>query len=380
MRYTAVERSYAVPGKFNPLRRLLMTVDTVGGVWTYALELARALQDYDIDIALATMGAPLSAQQRALVQPLQHITLYESAFKLEWMADPWEDVKAAGDWLLELEARIQPDLVHLNGYVHGALPWQSPTLIVGHSCVTSWFAAVKGTAPPAGWERYYREVSNGLRAADLVTAPTRAMLAALKTHYGTFATAPAIYNGRSASDFRPRTKVPCILTVGRVWDEAKNIAALEQIASSLSWPVFVAGEDQHPAGGKAYMQAVQRLGSLTPANLAIWLSHAAIFALPARYEPFGLAALEAGLAGCALVLGDIPSLREVWGEAALFIPPDQPAGLAAALQSLMQDTRRREILAQRARTRALQFTPARMAQGYMTLYTQLVQHHQPAGR
>ncbi len=32
--------------------------------------------------------------------------------------------------------------------------------------------------------------------------------------------------------------------------------------------------------------------------------------LPARYEPFGLSVLEAALSGCALVLGDIPSLRE----------------------------------------------------------------------
>jgi glycosyltransferase involved in cell wall biosynthesis len=295
------------------------------------------------------------------------------------MEDPWEDVKAAGDWLLALAARTRPDLVHLNGYVHGALPWQAPTLMVGHSCVASWFTAVKGTAPPVAWERYCREVRRGLQAASLVTAPTEAMLAALKRHYGSFAMAPAVYNGRRARDFPPKTKVPCIVAVGRVWDDAKNIAALEQIAAGLAWPVFVAGEAQHPAGGTAHTQAVQRLGGLVPAELAAWLGCAAIFALPAYYEPFGLAALEAGLAGCALVLGDIPSLREVWGEAALFVPPDQPTALAAVLQTLSRDIRRCELLAQRARTRALQFTPERMAQGYLTLYTQLVRRHVYAG-
>ena len=45
----------------NPPRRILMTADPIGGVWTYAMELARQFGRLEIDIALATMGAPLSA-------------------------------------------------------------------------------------------------------------------------------------------------------------------------------------------------------------------------------------------------------------------------------------------------------------------------------
>ena len=65
---------------------------------------------------------------------------------------------------------------------------------------------------------------------------------------------------------------------------------------------------------------------------------AAIYALPARYEPFGLSALEAALSGCALVLGDIPSLREVWGDAAVFVPPDDAGGLRDALYAADRTT------------------------------------------
>ena len=54
------------------------------------------------------------------------LTVCESPFKLEWMEDPWSDVARAGDWLLGLEEAIQPDVVHLNSYVHGALSWHSP--------------------------------------------------------------------------------------------------------------------------------------------------------------------------------------------------------------------------------------------------------------
>ena len=39
----------------------------------------------------------------------------------------------------------------------------------------------------------------------------------------------------------------------------------------------------------------------------------------ARYEPFGLAVLEAAQAGMRLVLSDIPSFRELWDGAATFV-------------------------------------------------------------
>jgi hypothetical protein len=61
------------------------------------------------------------------------------------------------------------------------------------------------------------------------------------------------------------------------------------------------------------MRRVRCLGPLEASELAGWMHRAAIYALPARYEPFGLSALEAAQAGCALVLGDLSSLREVWG-------------------------------------------------------------------
>ena len=125
-----------------------MTADTVGGVWTYALQLAHALGRHEVEVALATMGAPLAPEQWEEVRhvhdrqdgpPLQ---VFESSFKLEWMDEPWQDIQRAGKWLLQLEEQVRPDVVHLNGYVHGALPWRAPTVMAGHSCVLSWWLAV----------------------------------------------------------------------------------------------------------------------------------------------------------------------------------------------------------------------------------------------
>src|SRR5205085_1336221 len=156
--------------------RILMTADTLGGVWTYAMELIRALAPYDVQVTLATMGAPLSpAQTREAAAP-RNLELFEGRFKLEWMEDPWEEVAKAGDWLLEIEERVRPDLIHLNGYPHGALPWSAPAVVVGHSCVLSWWKAVKREEAPEEWSRYRESVMAGLQAASLVAAPSRWML------------------------------------------------------------------------------------------------------------------------------------------------------------------------------------------------------------
>lgn len=142
--------------------RVLMTTDGIGGVWNYSIRLAGALEAYGVQIALATMGPALSESQRQQVRRLSHVQLYESTFKLEWMRDPWPDVDRAGQWLLGLAEGLKPDLVHLNGYVHAAMPWPSPTLVVGHSCVCSWFEAVRKCNPTPQWNEYCRRVRLGL--------------------------------------------------------------------------------------------------------------------------------------------------------------------------------------------------------------------------
>ena len=349
-------------------RKVLMTTDTAGGVWSYSLELARGLGEKGVEVALATMGAPINELQRDKVDRIPRLRVFESHFKLEWMEDPWRDVDKAGDWLLNLESRICPDVVHLNGYVHGALSWSTPKVVVGHSCVLSWWRAVKGEDAPEAWDRYQVEVAAGLQAADLVIAPSAAMLAALTEHYGELPRTRVIPNGRDSGLFRPAAKEPLIFSAGRLWDEAKNLDALERVARRLPWPIFVAGDNHHPEGGEIRPHNTRLLGRLSQRALAAWVGRASIYALPARYEPFGLSVLEAALACCALVLGDIPSLREIWRNRAVFVPPDDPEALEREILALINAPERRQSLAAGARSRALELTPERMVEGYLAAY------------
>jgi glycosyltransferase involved in cell wall biosynthesis len=353
--------------------KVLMTADTVGGVWTYTVELARALREHDVEIALFTMGKLLSDEQTAQIRKLPSVSLQQSEFKLEWMENPWADVRLAGRSLMKLGAQFCPDVVHLNGYAHAALPWSVPKLVVGHSCVLSWWKAVNlDLRLDPKWGRYQDEVARGLRAADFVVAPTKAMLSALKQCYGGIDAQTAVVpNGLDPTLLAPKEKQPFVFSAGRLWDPAKNIVMLQRVAPRLEWHVYAAGdclganESSADSGRPANYRS---LGFLSREEMARWLSAASIYCAPARYEPFGLSILEAALSGCALVLGNIPSLREIWEGAAVFVDPTDADAITAGVQQLIANSVCREKCARRARLRALEFGPARMATRYVEIY------------
>jgi glycogen synthase len=315
----------------------------------------------------------LSADQQRETQALPNLEVFESSYRLEWMQDPWEDVQRSGEWLLKLEKRLRPDIIHLNSYSHGKLPWKAPTVMVAHSCVLSWWRSVLGTDCGSSWNQYKTAVARGIRASKLLVAPSNAMLLSLYEHYGPVPAGKVIANGRSASLFNPRSKKPFILSAGRLWDKSKNVEILDQVAPGVSWPIMVAG-DQKPPDGQCDVgcRRVKLMGKLSPERLSGLYSQAAIYVSPVKYEPFGLSILEAGLSGCVLVLGNIGSLREIWGNAAIFVGPDNPGELERVLNELIQSPLLRRIMAGRSRKRALQYSIQRMTGAYMKAYESLL--------
>jgi glycogen synthase len=349
-------------------RRILMTADGVGGVWPYTLDLASGLGARGIDVTVAVMGPPLLDNQLAEAAR-RGLNIFEGGYALEWMPGAWNDVDAAGEWLLGLEGTLAPDVVHLNGYCHASLPWRAPAVVVGHSCVRSWWQSVHGVEAPPEWEPYTARVAGGLRAASLVVAPSAAMLGCLGAEYGPLNATRVIPNGSGIVPRATRTppKEDLVFAAGRTWDDAKNIQALCAIGPLLSWPVAIAGESRDPHG-LGSTGSVNYLGRLPHGDVQAWCERAAIYVLPARYEPFGLSVLEAAATGCALVLGDIRSLRENWHGVAEFVPPDNRRALAAAVQRLIDDPDRRHTLGVAAAERARDFTVPRMVAAYVDAY------------
>jgi glycogen synthase len=333
-----------------------MSTDAVGGVWTYAAELRAGLAAAGIEVVLATLGP---------IPPPEPNIAYRRC-RLEWQDEPWDDVRESGEWLRELAQDERVELVHLNGYAHGALPWGVPVVVVGHSCVLSWHEAVRGAAAGASWQRYRREVRAGLCGADIVVAPSSAMRSALRRLYDFHRSCRVISNGVSPQPMPRAAKQRLVLGAGRLWDEAKGLDTLDAAAARIGWPVAVAGD-----AGNVVARSVRLLGQLDREALRSLMGSTAIFAHPARYEPFGLVVLEAALASCALVLGDIPSLREQWEGAALFVAPGDDVALASALQRLIGDDELRGTLAAGARRRAARNDASTMARAYAELYLHL---------
>lgn len=345
------------------MKRLLMTTDTVGGVFSYSVTLATELAARGTVVHLATMGPPLRAEQRAVLASVPKVIVHESHFALEWMDDPWADVDAAGLWLRQLAATVQPDVVHLNGYAHGAIDFEVPTVVAAHSCVLSWWETVVREPAPPRYAEYRARVEAGLHGADVVVACSHAMLDSLEKHYGPLSHARVVHNGaRPPEEVDHTVKERFILACGRAWDPAKNLAALSRVAHRTPWPIRIAGweVERHPG--------IDALGWLGPKKLGAWMSRASIFALPARYEPFGLSALEAAQRGAALVLGDLPSQREIWGDAALYVDPSDDDALVRALGRLIDDPVLLRAQATKAALRTARFTARRMVDGILAAY------------
>jgi glycosyltransferase involved in cell wall biosynthesis len=354
--------------------KILMTADAVGGVWTYALELCRALRTHELEIIVATLGPAPSQAQRDSMHGLANVRLVHGDWKLEWMEAPWTDVDRAGEWLLEIATRERVDVVHLNAYVHAALAWPCPVLIVAHSCVCSWWEAVHGQSPPAEWNTYRGAVAKGLAAANAVVAPTRAFLDTITRLYGSVARSAVIHNGLEMPQLSRQDREPIIFACGRAWDQAKNLPLLDGIADDLPWDICLAGDRVSPDGRACELQALRSLGALPAQQVHTWMNRAAIFAHPALYEPFGLAVLEAAQRGCALVLSDVPTLRELWDGAALFADPHDAVVFTTHLRRLIDQPAQRADLAQAAISRARQFQSATLASSYRALYRDLATH------
>jgi glycosyltransferase involved in cell wall biosynthesis len=301
------------------------------------------------------------------------------SYRLEWMQDAADDVRAAGEWLCGLAEVWSPDVVHLNQIAYAVEDFAAPVLVAVHSDVISWWPHVHGVEAPGEWGEYRRWLRAGLRAADAVVAPTAYQGALVMRYYGTQITR-VIHNGIHFRDDEPRPREGgIVLSVGRLWDRGKGVDLLDEAAGLLgdeAPEIHVIGETAAPHGEVFSVRNVVAHGRVERAQVDEWMRRASVYVAPSRYEPFGLAPLEAALHGCALVLSDIGTFRELWDGCAEFFPSGDALALAQAIRRVCNDDMRRERLARAAATRAARrYTARRMASEYLDLYQQMIRTH-----
>ncbi len=357
---------------------VLLTTDAVGGVWTYTEELSAGLVRRGHQVTLVSFGQALDTGQEAWVAGMRS-PLFQcigTDFRLEWMDNAGDDLERSSDLLRELVNRSQPDLLHTNQFAYGVLSDTLPVLLTGHSCVLSWWQSVYGEQPPdSGRMRAYAAlVRAGLLSATRLAAPTAWMARELREQYGIDRHIEVIPNGRSPELFLPgRPKSLQAITVGRAWDPGKCVVLLEEI--DVPVPLLVAGDPAPPgeAGSPGRSaRGVHYLGKQEAGELRELYSRTALYIATSCYEPFGLAPLEAALSGCALVMSGLPTLREIWGEAAAYFTPRDPRSLEALVRRLAAEPEEVTALGARAlaHARAL-YTSGAMIAHHEALYATL---------
>ncbi len=351
--------------------RIMLTTDAVGGVWRYCLELAAGLTACGAEVLLVSLGPAPSPTQRAEAGGL--CALHVTDLALDWLAETPAQVAGAAEALAILAADWAADSVHL--HTPALVPnadWPAPVVAVAHSCVGTWWRTIRGLAPmPPDLAWRAALVGAGLRAADAAVAPSRAFARSLAAFYGLARPIHAIHNGRRPL---PTVAERCgfALTAGRLWDEAKNVRILDVAAARVGFEIRAAGPCVGPNGAAIACHSLRLLGILDDAALARAYAGAGVFVSVSRYEPFGLAVLEAAHSGCALVLSDIPTFRELWDGAALFVDPDDPDAVARALEPAMRNSG----LGDAARARADEYSAEAMSATTFRLHRAL--HRAPA--
>lgn len=356
--------------------RALITTDTVGGVWRFAQELVTGLLEAGDSVALVSFGRFPSPVQRAECTQLESMwgdafSYFASDLPLEWMQNNEKCFDPGAVLISEVARQFKPDLVHANQFCWGAVEIGIPTVVTAHSDVFSWSRACRG-GPPADspWiSRYRGMVQRGLEGADAVTAPTQWMMQALGEDFRLPRQQRAIANGRQIGSPACVVRRRQAVTAGRLWDEAKDVALLERVSTTM--PLVVAGESHCEGVSMPRLTQARLLGSLSEKELLQVFQESAVYICTSRYEPFGLAPLEAALCGCAIVARKIPSLQEVWEDAALYFHDAED--LSDLLTWLDEDRDSLRKAQERALLRASRYTRGAMVTAYKAVYSMVTE-------
>lgn len=363
--------------------RVLVTTDTFSGVWAYTRELVSGLVTHGAQVALVSFGEIPLPHQTSWMQGLHGLEYHPTAFRLDWMQEGEQDFQAAQEYLCSIVHDTRPDLLHLNQLSFGALPVDTPRLVVAHGDVITWWLSVHGREPAdSAWLDWYREtIIRGLQRAEAVVTSSRWMDQMLRVAYGDGHEECVIHPGRNPIYFNPYiSKEDSVLAIGRLWDTGKQVALLTHHSHGI--PVCIVGADHPVPSPPTPVRADIRVstekheiavkGAQTESQLRALYSRATVFAATSRYEPLGLAPIEAAFSRCALVANDTPVYRELWGDAALYFARNDADSLAEVLSQLKGDRELTHLYGTRAYNRARErFTAKRMVEDYLRLYRQL---------
>jgi glycosyltransferase involved in cell wall biosynthesis len=245
---------------------------------------------------------------------------------------------------------------------------------------------VKGEEPPdSDWIKWYREiVCEGLAGADEVITPSHWMMDNVNRYYLRPACARVVHNGCNPALFdATEEKHDQVVSVGRIWDEAKQVSLL--LKRSQAVPVAIVGSQEHPDktlspfAAEHVPNGVTLCGQQSEYEIRQLFARSSIYAACSCYEPFGLAPVEAAMSACAIVANDIATFRELWGDSAYYFDKNNAESLSAAISVLSNDEMLRKEYSQRGYHHAIEtFNSEKMVNSYESAYQRFVRQEAAA--
>ena len=294
-------------------------------------------------------------------------------------------VRSLDDRALRAHARalraLRPGILHCNLWS----PWSCQYAVAGSLAVPSTrvVAVYQLLVPAANRQQHLLKRLTSLRVAAHVGVgqrTAREVEALIPLRRGT---ARTIHNGITPDEppgKRPKQDArPTIGASGRIEHQKGLDVLLEALTALPQANLRVIGDGSARAGLE---RLAARLGVADRVTWTGWtrnpraeLATIDVFVQPARFEGFPLAILEAMVAELPVVATDVGSVADavVDGLTGMLVPPEDPAALAGAIESLLDDPHRRAEIGRQARARVLeQFTAERMAAAFESLYRELV--------
>lgn len=350
-------------------RRILMTLDSVGGVWRYAIDLAAALTEAGHEVVLAGFGPrpdPVQMEEARAIGPLEW-----GEAPLDWLASGPEALAGAPGWLLEVAERHGAEVLHLNQPGLAAhLDGGPPCVAVTHSCLATWFRAVDDAEVPEALAWHVEMTRAGFRKAARVVAPSAGHAALVERVYGLHGVL-AVPNASRSPLVKPSDGDGHVVAAARWWDKAKNGAVLDAAAGSTRARVRMIGRAEGPDGQRFVPVHAPAPSALPHPETMERIASASLFVSPSLYEPFGLATLEAARAGRPLLLADIPVYRQLWGETARYFDPRDPSDLSHAIDALLHAPAERLARGAAAQRQALRYGLSDQAAAMTEIYEEI---------
>jgi glycosyltransferase involved in cell wall biosynthesis len=109
-------------------------------------------------------------------------------------------------------------------------------------------------------------------------------------------------------------------------------------------------------------------GYIPSSQMPLMYNCSSLFLYPSLRESFGLPVLEAMACGAPVITSDIPAIREVGGDAAVFIDPENTNAIAENISSLLNSQEQQASLIQKGSERAKAFSWKNSAEKLIELY------------